>query len=137
MGANYLSRYFYLAAPFFGTTGCSSSFLALCFAKRGRMMLSGAALTWSALMQVCPAIIAIGLILKIVIDSVRAKRLCVTTAHARFAAGALIALAVWLPLSLTLQGPDERRLGVWNDFITNAQDGGDTSSGDGSAYSTY
>ena len=127
-GTNHLSRYHFLGGAFLRHDWLLLAILALCFAKRGRMTLSGAALTWSALIRVFPAIIAVGLVLKILIDSVQAKRLCLTAAHARFAAGALIALAVWLPLSLTVQGPDERRLGAWSDFINNTRRMAGTSS---------
>lgn len=127
-GTNHLSRYYFIGGAFLRHDWLLLAVLALCFAKRGRMTLSGAALTWSALLRVFPAIIAIGLLLKILIDSVQAKRLCVTAAHARFVAGGLIALAVWLPLSLTVRGPDERPFAVWNEFFSNTRRMADTSS---------
>jgi hypothetical protein len=127
-GTNYLSRYFFIGGAFLRHDWLLLAVLALCFAKRGRMMLSGAALTWSALIRVFPAIIAVGLLLKILIDSIQARRLCLTAAHGRFLAGGLLALTVWLPLSLTVRGPDERPFAVWNEFLTNTRRMAGTSS---------
>lgn len=120
-GTSYLSRYAYIGGAFLRHDWLLLAILSLCLAKRGRMTLSGAALTWSALIRVFPAIIAIGLFLKILIDSIQARRLCVTAAHGRFIAGGLVTLAVWLPLSLTVRGPDDRPLAAWNDFLSNTR----------------
>jgi hypothetical protein len=127
-GTNHLSRYYFIGGAFLRHDWLLLAILALCFAKMGRMTLSGAALTWSALIRVFPAIIATGLLLKILIDSVQAKRLCITAAHARFLAGGLLALAVWLPLSLTVRGLDDRPFAVWDEFFSNTRRMAETSS---------
>jgi hypothetical protein len=127
-GTNHLSRYYFIGGAFLRHDWLLLAVLAVCFAKRGRMTLAGAALTWSALIRVFPAMIVIGLFLKILIDSIQARRLCLTAAHGRFVAGGLIALTVWLPLSLTVRGPEDRPFAVWSEFFSNTRRMAETSS---------
>jgi hypothetical protein len=127
-GTNHLSRYFFIGGAFLRQDWLFLAVLGICLAKRGLMMASGAALTWSALIRIFPGIIVLGLILKIVADSWQARRLRLTAAHARFAAGALLTLAVWLPLSLTVRGNDDRAFAVWTEFLSNTRKMATTSS---------
>jgi hypothetical protein len=127
-GTNHLSRYFFIGGAFLRQDWLFLAVLGICLAKRGHMLASGAALTWSALIRIFPGIIVLGLILKIVADSWQARRFCLTAAHVQFAGGALLALAVWLPLSLTARGTDGRPLAAWTEFISNTRKMATTSS---------
>ena len=84
------------------------------------MWASGAALVWSALLRVFPAFIVLGLALKILQQSWHARRLHLTRAQWQFAGGAVIALAVFFPISLTVGG-ESHGLSVWQAFATNSR----------------
>ena len=84
------------------------------------MWASGAALVWSALLRVFPAFIVLGLALKILQQSWHARRLHLTRAQWQFAGGAVIALAVLFPISLTVGG-ENHGLSVWKAFATNSR----------------
>ena len=120
--------YFFIGGAFLRQDWLFLAVFGICLAKRGRMMAAGAALTWAALIRIFPAIILLGLFLKIVADSWQARRLAITAAHVRFAGGALLTLAVWLPLSLTVRGPDPGTLGTWTEFVSNTRKMAGTSS---------
>lgn len=119
-GLNYPSRYNYVGGAFLRQDWLLFAIASFCFAKRGRMRASGFALVWSAMLRVFPAFIALGLALKILQQSWQAKRLHLTPAQWQFAGGALIALAVLFPISLTVGG-ENHGLSVWKAFATNSQ----------------
>lgn len=119
-GLNYPSRYNYIGGAFLRQDWLLFAIASLCFAKRGRMWASGFTLVWSAMLRVFPAFIALGLALKILQQCWQAKRLELTRAQWQFAGGAVIALAVLFPVSLTVGG-ENHGLSVWRAFVTNSQ----------------
>ncbi len=120
-GTNYPARYTYIGGAFLRDDWLVLAVATICLAKRGRWWLSGFALTWSALLRIFPGFIVIGLLLKIAIDSWRARRLQIAPAHWRFAAGALLALALWLPLSITVGVGGHPDPSVWSAFARNSR----------------
>jgi hypothetical protein len=121
-GTNYPARYNYIGGAFLRQDWLFLAVAALCFAKRGRAAAAGFALSWSALLRIFPAFIVLGLLLKIAVDSIAAKRAVISSAYWRFAAGAVLALAILLPLSFTIRdaagaGP----LSGWRAFRDNSE----------------
>jgi hypothetical protein len=91
--------------------------LALCLLRRGRPAGAGFALAGSALLRIFPGFIAIALGLKALAALLRVRRLSVAAGHRRLAAGTLLGLAVFLPLSLAAAGGP----GAWVAFVDNSR----------------
>lgn len=119
-GLNYPSRYNYVGGAFLRQDWLLFAVASLCFARRGRMWASGFSLVWSAMLRVFPAFIALGLVLKILQQCWQAKRLHLTRPQWQFAGGALLAVAILFPISLTVGG-DNHGLSVWKAFATNSR----------------
>lgn len=75
----------------------------VCFAKKRWYLLSGAALTWSALLRVFPAVAGFAWGVMILLYLIKHRRF--HPDHLRFVAGALIAGTVLVPSSLYVAGP--------------------------------
>jgi hypothetical protein len=120
-GTNYPARYTYIGGAFLREDWLLLAVAALCFAKRDRWWLSGFALTWSALLRIFPGFIIVGLLAKILLESWRARRLIVAPSHWRFAGGAVLALALWLPLSMTVGVGEHAGPAVWKTFAQNSR----------------
>jgi hypothetical protein len=119
-GTSYPSAYTYVGAAFLRQDWLSLVVASLCFARKGYMTASGFALVWSTLLRIFPGFIVLGLVLKILIQSWRARRLEVTRDQWRFATGAVVALALLVPLSLAAGQPGDR-LAPWKAFVQNSQ----------------
>ncbi|MEN9581670.1 MAG: hypothetical protein RJA70_4679 [Pseudomonadota bacterium] len=76
----------------------------ICLAKKRYFGLSGAALTWSALLRVFPAIAGFGWAAMILIYWLKHRRF--HPDHKRFVVGAALAAVVLVPSSLYVAGPD-------------------------------
>jgi hypothetical protein len=120
-GTNFPARYTYIGGAFLRQDWLVLAVGAICFAKRGRMWLSGLTLTWSALLRIFPGFLVLGLLAKIVIDSYRARHLQISKAHWRFAGGAMLALLLWLPLSVTVGVEHPPDPSVWTAFSRNSR----------------
>jgi hypothetical protein len=119
-GLNYPSRYNYVGGAFLRQDWLLFAIASLCFARRGRMWASGFSLVWSAMLRVFPALIALGLALKILQQSWQSKRLHLTRPQWQFAGGAVLALAILFPISLTVGG-ENHGLSVWKAFAANSR----------------
>jgi hypothetical protein len=121
LGTNYPARFNFTGGAFLRQDWLFLAIGAICFARRGRMTAAGFALTWSALLRIFPAIIVLGLVIKAVLGMWRARRLRLDPAHQRFALGALAALILLFPLSLTTGGPRSPGLSEWIAFANNSK----------------
>jgi len=120
-GTNYPARYTYIGGAFLREDWLALAVAAICFARRERMWLSGFAVTWSALLRIFPGFLVIGLLAKIGVDSWRARRLRVSPSHWRFAGGALLALLIWLPISISVGVGGHADPSVWSRFAKNSR----------------
>ena len=120
-GTNYPARYNYVGGAFLRQDWLLLAVASICFARRRWMAASGFCLTWSALLRIFPAFIAVGLLLKIVFDAWGAKRLKLAPDHVRFAAGALVALALLVPTSQVVAKSDTETASPWIAFAENSR----------------
>ncbi|MCC6216852.1 MAG: hypothetical protein IT376_18480 [Polyangiaceae bacterium] len=84
---------------------------ALCLAKKRRLALAGAALTWSALLRVFPAILFAGWGIMVLFHLFKERAF--HPDHKRLIAGAAVALAVLVPASMLATGGS----GSYKEFI--------------------
>ncbi len=82
----------------------------VCFARKGKLGLSGAALTWSSLLRVFPMILFVGPLSIIAFQLLRKRYL--TREYKRFLAGAVVAGGLLVPTSVIVCGPQS-----WPDFF--------------------
>jgi hypothetical protein len=120
-GANYPARYTYIGGAFLRQDWMVAAIIGICLVKRGRMRAAGFALTWSTLLRIFPGFILLGLIGKIAADSIAARRVCLSRAHWKFAQGAVLALAILLPLSVTIGVRSRPDVSVWTAFEQNSR----------------
>ena len=120
-GTNYAAPYNFIGGAFLRQDWLFLAIAGICLVKRGWPAIGGFALAWSTLLRIFPGFILLGLFLKIAADSWRTRRLAVTPAHVRFAGGAILALIVWIPLTLTLGGGETDRLSPWKGFVQNTR----------------
>jgi hypothetical protein len=119
-GTNYPARYNFTGGAFLRQDWLFLAVAGLCFARRGGMTAAGVALTWSALLRIFPGFIVLGLVLKALIGMGRSRRFRLEPAHRQFALGAILALAVLVPLSLTVPGENAGRFSAWKGFFDNS-----------------
>ena len=120
-GTNYAAPYNFIGGAFLRQDWLFLAIAGICLVKRGWPAIGGFALAWSTLLRIFPGFILLGLFLKIAADSWRTRRLAVTPAHLRFAGGAILALIVWIPPTLTLGGGETDRLSPWKGFVQNTR----------------
>jgi hypothetical protein len=77
---------------------------ALCLARKRKFALSGAALTWSALLRVFPLLLFTGAGMIILFQAIRERRIC--SDHRRFIAGSLVAGVLLIGTSAAVAGAD-------------------------------
>jgi hypothetical protein len=114
-----------IAVIFFGTQTVAASYwtigaflrqdwlcllvVAICLLRKGYPALGGAALAWSALLRIFPAIFFAGALLVVAIDFIRRRR--VRRGYLRFFAGATAAGVILIGASTIASG-----VGSWRDF---------------------
>ena len=116
-GTNYPGRYWWTGGAYLRMDWLFTMVASICCMKRDRPMLSGFLIAYSTLLRVFPGFVAAALILKIVIASVRAKKLAWTTAQKRFVAGCAIAFAVLVPIATVYGGG----VSTWTGFVSNSE----------------
>jgi len=119
-GTNYPARYDYVGGALVRQDWLVLVVASLCFARRRFMAASGFTLVWSAMLRIFPGIIGLGLALKILQQCWTAGRISLTADQWQFAAGALLALTVLFPVSLTV-GPQGHRTAIWTAFVVNSE----------------
>jgi hypothetical protein len=120
-GTNYAATYNYIGGAFLRHDWLFLAITGICLVKRGHNAAGGFALAWSALLRIFPAVILLGLFLKVVADSWRARRVTLAPAQLRFGAGAILALLVWVPLTFTVGDPASGPFSAWTQFVNNSR----------------
>jgi hypothetical protein len=119
-GTNYPARYGYIGGAFLRSDWLVVTVIGLAFARKGYMVLSGAALAWGTLLRVFPGFIAVGAVLSLL--SSRDWRGASGRDALRLAGGALLAAAVLIPVSLLPDGGSvERGIARWSGFFENSR----------------
>ncbi|HEY2733389.1 MAG TPA: hypothetical protein VGI70_05365, partial [Polyangiales bacterium] len=88
----------------------------ICFLRKQKHFLGGAALTYGALLRVFPGFVVFAMILKALYGMFRERRIFLTPQHVRFAAGCLVTLALLIPAS----GWAMNGLDAWPQFAQNS-----------------
>jgi hypothetical protein len=89
----------------------------ICFLRKRKHFLGGAALTYGTLLRVFPGFVVAALVLKALAGMVRERRIFLTPQHVRFAAGCIATLALTIPLS----GWAMNGLDAWGEFAQNSK----------------
>jgi hypothetical protein len=103
-GCNAVSNFYWTGGAFLHQDWLFLLVLSMAGARRGKFGLSGAAITWSALLRVFPAVAAFGYF--VIIGSHWLRHRSLAREHKRFLAGCGVALAVLVPSSLVVAGGD-------------------------------
>jgi hypothetical protein len=75
----------------------------ICMARKRKYVLSGGALTWSALLRIFPLILFVGPAIVMAIELVKKRRL--RTEYKRFIGGCIVAGGLLVPASIIVAGP--------------------------------
>jgi hypothetical protein len=121
-GTNYPARFAWNGGSFLRADWLALTTAGVCFARRDRPVLAGAALGYATLLRVFPVVVFAGLIVRAVASMWRARSLRPRPEHLRLAAGAALAAAILVPLSLvTVGGSVAGGAGLWKQFIDNSR----------------
>jgi hypothetical protein len=101
-GTNYPARYWWNGGAFLRMDWLAFAMIGICLVKRDRPAAGGFALAYSALLRVFPGFIVAGLALKVLATWVAERRIGLAAPVRRFVAGALVAVAVLVPVSVAL-----------------------------------
>jgi hypothetical protein len=89
----------------------------ICLLKKRYHFAGGMALTYSTLLRIFPGFIVAALVLKALARMVRHRRLVISRAHLRFAAGCVVAMAILLPAGAWATGGYD----AWPEFVHNSK----------------
>jgi hypothetical protein len=120
-GTNYPARYTFIGGAFLREDWLLLTVASLCFAKRGWMTASGFTLTWAALLRIFPGFVAIGLIVQAMTRAWRERSLRLPVGYWRFAAGAIVALLLLIPLSFRMAAGPHGGVEAWRAFVDNSR----------------
>ena len=116
-GTNEPARYFWTGGSFLRYDWLLSLALGICALHRERWKSAGFLLTLAGLLRIFPVLALGGVGLAWLARSIHTRSLRPTPAETRIALGALVAIALLLPLSLVATGNQN----VWNEFVSNAR----------------
>lgn len=122
-GTNYPARFAWTGGAFLRADWLALTVVGICLVKKGLSGAGGFALTYAALLRLFPAIVVLGLVLKVAADVwLRRRSFRLTPDHRRFAFGALLALLVLIPGSIvTARGGAAAGVRVWSEFVDNTR----------------
>ena len=121
-GTNYPARFAWTGGGFLRADWLALTVIAVCLVRRGRYAGGGFALGYAALLRLFPALIVSGLALKTLATMWRTRSWRVPRDHASFAAGAVLAALVLVPLSIEVVGGGwADGIGLWRQFIENSR----------------
>ena len=119
-GTNFPARYFYLGASFLRSDWLVMSVIGIALARRGFMILAGAALGWSTLLRVFPSFLTSGALLRFLQRPV--GRNGAAREPLRLLGGGCLAVTVLITFSfLSPGGGFNQGLGRWTGFVENSQ----------------
>jgi hypothetical protein len=116
-GTSYASQYGWTGGGYLRQVELAAILFGLCLLRRERSLAGGFLLGLAALFRVYPALLFAGPALQVVRASFRARRLVLDPAQRRLALGALLALALALPLA----GWSTGGVSAWRDFARNSR----------------
>lgn len=116
-GTNYPGRYWWTGGAFLRMDWLVATVASICLMKKGRPAAAGVAISFATLLRVFPGFILGALILKVGVQSWRAKKIAVTQAQRRFIFGGLAALVLLVPIATWYGGGT----GVWRGFVENSK----------------
>ena len=106
-GCNAVANFYWTGGAFLRQDWVFLLTAAVCFARKRRYGLAGAALTWSSLLRVFPMIAFAGWIIVIGIHSWKHKKLHPT--HQKLIMGCIVAGGLLIPTSMVVAGPESYR----------------------------
>ena len=92
----------------------AATVIGICMLRKGRPLTAGFLLGWATLLRVFPGIIFIGLAIHATLDLWQRRSWRLTSGHKRVLAGAALAAAILLPLSVAIGG-----VSCWREFTEN------------------
>jgi hypothetical protein len=116
-GLNFPARFYWNGGSFLRYDWQLWMVVGICFLRKNKHALGGAALTYGALLRVFPGFVIAALVLKALAGMVRERRIFLTRQHVRFAVGCLAALALLVPIS----GWATNGLDAWGEFAQNSK----------------
>lgn len=108
MGCNGVSTFYWTGGAFLRQDWLFLLVAGVCLARKRKMFLAGAALTWAALLRLIPAAFLVGWLIVIALHALRQHRKrgpLLRPEHRRVLAGALVAFSVLVPASIAVTGP--------------------------------
>ena len=115
-GTNYPARYLWTGGAYLRMDWLLAAIAGICLMKRERPLAAGLALGYASLLRIFPGFLVAALVLKIIVASMRARRLVWTPAQRRFLAGLAVATAVLVPGAALYGG-----IHAWPAFIANSR----------------
>ncbi len=116
-GTNFPARFYWNGGSMLRYDWIMWIVLGICFLKKDKPFLGGAALTYATLLRVFPGFIVAAVILKVLAAMVRERRFFLSRTHQWFAAGCIAAMLVLIPASSWATGG----LDAWPEFAQNSQ----------------
>ena len=126
-GTNYFAPFTWTGGGILRQDWLAASVIGIALLRKEHPFAAGFCLSWAALLRIFPALILAALALKIALELYRRRTFSLTVPHRRLAGGALLCIALALPISgFTVGRADSgggpaRGLGVWLDFYANSR----------------
>lgn len=116
-GCNFPARFYWNGGSFLRYDWILWLVVGICFLRKKRMFLGGAALTYGALLRIFPGFVVATIILKALHAMYRERRIFLSRSHMFFAGGCIAALLVLIPASSWATGG----LDAWPEFAQNSK----------------
>jgi hypothetical protein len=123
-GTNALSGFFWTGGSFLRQDWLFWTVMSIVFLKKRRMFCAGMTLAYASLLRIFPVILVAGVILKAITQMVTEKKFDPDKQLRKFLAGAVLATAILIPLSIMVTG----RTAVYQEFYDNSRKHVSTSS---------
>jgi hypothetical protein len=116
-GTNYAGRYYWNGGAFLRMDWLFCIITAIACLKKGRPATAGVLATLATLLRVFPGFAVVPLVLKVIVESWRARKLVIGRVERRFAVAAAITIVVLVPLATWRNGGPE----IWKAFVENSR----------------
>lgn len=116
-GTNYPARYFWTGGGFLRMDWLFATVASICLMKKGRPFGAGVAIAVATLLRVFPGLLLGAFVVKLAVQSWRAKKIAVTPAQRRFIFGGLAAVALLVPIATWYGGG----IDCWRGFVENSK----------------
>jgi F5/8 type C domain len=115
-GCNFPARFYWNGGSFLRYDWQLWMVVGICFLRKNKHVLGGAALTYGALLRIFPGFVIAALVLKALAGMIRERRIFLTRQHQRFAAGCLITIVLLMPAANWAMNGN-----AWFEFAQNSQ----------------